>query len=101
MVVYADGPGGVVSGKYIEIDESRISLYRNQGGFDIIGMLSEIRCVNRGLRELLNMRKGSGRTKIETPEQLEKTKKVCQDLQLDGLIIVGMSSRVLEGLACD
>lgn len=65
---FKNGPKGIVDNKYIEITDSILSSYRNQGGFDLIG---------------------SGRTKIETPEQFDSAEKTVRRLQLDGLIIIG------------
>ncbi|NNM43723.1 MAG: diphosphate--fructose-6-phosphate 1-phosphotransferase [Chlamydiae bacterium] len=65
---FLEGPGGIVAGKYKEITLETLSAYRNQGGFDLIG---------------------SGRTKIETTEQLEAARKICNELKLDGLVIIG------------
>lgn len=65
---FLGGPGGVVDGKYKQISAEMLASYRNQGGFDLIG---------------------SGRTKIETSEQLASTKQVCSELKLDGLVIIG------------
>lgn len=53
---------------YLEIKESILDLYRNQGGFDLLG---------------------SGRTKIETPEQFEAVKKMVWALELHALVIIG------------
>lgn len=63
---FLDGPGGVISGKQKEITKEMLAPYRNQGGFDLIG---------------------SGRTKIETEEQLRTALNNCKDL--DGLVIIG------------
>lgn len=65
---FCDGPSGIVKNQYIEITESLLAFYRNQGGFDLIG---------------------SGRTKIETLEQFQAAEKAVNALQLDGLVIVG------------
>lgn len=65
---FLDGPSGIVSGKSIELKSSQIDTYRNQGGFDLLG---------------------SGRTKIETPEQLKATLDTAQKLNLDGLVVIG------------
>lgn len=65
---FLNGPSGIVENRYIEITEELLGPYRNQGGFDLIG---------------------SGRTKIETPEQFQAAKKTVQELDLDGLVIVG------------
>ena len=65
---FLKGPGGIIEGKYVELDEQKIAPYRNQGGFDLIG---------------------SGRTKIETEEQLKASLATATALQLDGVVIVG------------
>ncbi len=65
---FLNGPSGLISGAYKELTRESIAPYRNQGGFDLLG---------------------SGRTKIETPEQFSSCLKVCQDLKLDGLVIIG------------
>jgi diphosphate-dependent phosphofructokinase len=65
---FLNGPGGIIKGKYKEITEELLANYRNQGGFDLIG---------------------SGRTKVETPEQFALTLEVVQNLNLDGLVIIG------------
>lgn len=65
---FLDGPKGIIENKHIEITEKMLAPFRNQGGFDLLG---------------------SGRTKIETPEQFQAAKKTVQDLQLDGLVIIG------------
>lgn len=65
---FLNGPAGVVKGEAIELTAAQLAPYRNQGGFDLIG---------------------SGRTKIETPEQFLSAKQVVEKLQLDGLVIIG------------
>ncbi|HRW58186.1 MAG TPA: diphosphate--fructose-6-phosphate 1-phosphotransferase [Chlamydiales bacterium] len=65
---FLNGPSGIVENKTKEITPSVIETYRNQGGFDLIG---------------------SGRTKIETEEQLQSSLKTCQSLELDGIVIIG------------
>lgn len=65
---FLNGPSGLISGAYKELTRESIAPYRNQGGFDLLG---------------------SGRTKIETPEQFSACLKVCQNLKLDGLVIIG------------
>lgn len=66
LLGFLDGPGGIVSGKYKTI--TNVDAYRNQGGFDMIG---------------------SGRTKIETEEQLQASLDTCKNLKLDGLVVIG------------
>jgi len=51
LIGFKGGPSGLIEGSFLDIDDALIDRYRNTGGFDIIG---------------------SGRTKIETPEQFEK-----------------------------
>ena len=65
---FLDGPRGLFAGKFVEITPQLMAGYRNMGGFDIIG---------------------SGRDKIETPEQFAGARAVAQKLQLDGVIIIG------------
>lgn len=65
---FLGGPGGILSGKYKELKEELLARYRNTGGFDCIG---------------------SGRTKIETEEQLLVALKQVEALKLNGLIIIG------------
>ena len=65
---FLGGPSGIIEGQYIEFTDEKINAYRNTGGFDIIG---------------------SGRTKLETEEQFQKSLKVCQDLGITGVVIIG------------
>ena len=62
------GPGGLIDHKYIELTSDIINEYRNTGGFDIIG---------------------SGRTKLETPEQFEKGLEILRKLNISALTIIG------------
>ena len=65
---FLGGPSGIIDGNYIEFTDEKINAYRNTGGFDIIG---------------------SGRTKLETEEQFQKSLKVCKDLDITGVVIIG------------
>ncbi|NGX34091.1 MAG: Pyrophosphate--fructose 6-phosphate 1-phosphotransferase [Candidatus Anoxychlamydiales bacterium] len=65
---YLNGPSGVVDCKYLDLTKELVDSFRNLGGFDLIG---------------------SGRTKIETDEQLEKSLTCAKDLNLDGIVIIG------------
>lgn len=65
---FLGGPSGIVEGKSIPITRELLAPFRNQGGFDLIG---------------------SGRTKIETKEQMQASLQACQNLSLQGLIIIG------------
>ncbi len=66
VIGFLGGPSGLIENRFKEI--KNIDAYRNQGGFDLIG---------------------SGRTKIETPEQLSASLKHVIAHQLDGLVIIG------------
>jgi len=63
---FLNGPDGIVKNRHKLLTAQEIDSVRNQGGFDLLG---------------------SGRTKIETPEQFEKALKACSNL--DGLVIIG------------
>ncbi len=65
---FLGGPAGIIDGKYIEFSGELIDEYRNTGGFDIIG---------------------SGRTKLETQEQFEKSLEICKKLDISAVIIIG------------
>ena len=65
---FLGGPSGIIDGKYIEFTDEYINEYRNTGGFDIIG---------------------SGRTKLETQEQFEKSLAVCKKLDINAVVIIG------------
>ena len=62
------GPGGLVDHKYVELTSEIIDEYRNTGGFDIIG---------------------SGRTKLEEPEQFEKGLEILKELDIKAVVIIG------------
>ncbi|MFW5689453.1 MAG: diphosphate--fructose-6-phosphate 1-phosphotransferase [Spirochaetota bacterium] len=68
LIGFLKGPGGILEDKAIEITPSFVDEYRNTGGFDMIG---------------------SGRTKIETPEQFQKALDICAARKLDALVIIG------------
>lgn len=65
---FLGGPSGIIDGKYIEFTDSFIDEYRNTGGFDIIG---------------------SGRTKLESEEQFQKSLAVAKKLNLSAVVIIG------------
>lgn len=62
------GPSGFINHQYMELTAGYIAEYRNTGGFDIIG---------------------SGRTKLETPEQFEAGLKILKELNIKALVIIG------------
>ncbi len=65
---FLGGPSGIIEGKYIEFTDEFMDAYRNTGGFDIIG---------------------SGRTKLETEEQFQKSLAVCKKLNISAVVIIG------------
>ena len=62
------GPSGFINHQYMEITEGFLKDYRNTGGFDIIG---------------------SGRTKLETPNQFDSGLKILKELDIKALVIIG------------
>jgi len=68
LIGFLGGPSGILENKWKEITAPLMDEYRNTGGFDIIQ---------------------SGRTKIETPEQFQQTKKTILDNKIDALVVVG------------
>ena len=65
---FLKGPDGLVKDEAMELTADIIDDYRNTGGFDIIG---------------------SGRTKLETPEQFEAARKSCEERNISALVIIG------------
>jgi pyrophosphate--fructose-6-phosphate 1-phosphotransferase len=65
---FLGGPSGLINNKAAELTREIIDEYRNTGGFDIIG---------------------SGRTKIETPEQFASSLETAKNLDLNALVIIG------------
>jgi len=65
---FLGGPSGLIENKVIELTDKIINEYRNTGGFDIIG---------------------SGRTKIETPEQFTASLRTAINLELNAIVIIG------------
>ena len=62
------GPAGFINPQYMELTAGIIKEYRNTGGFDIIG---------------------SGRTKLEKPEQFDEGLKILRELNIKALVIIG------------
>jgi len=65
---FLNGPSGLIESKYVEIKVKFMNDYRNTGGFDIIG---------------------SGRTKIETPEQIASSMETAKKMKLDAIVVIG------------
>ena len=68
LMGFQNGPGGILGDDCIELTGAFVDRYRNTGGFDMIG---------------------SGRTKIETPEQFAKALEVIKGRKLDALVVIG------------
>ncbi|HCM28307.1 MAG TPA: diphosphate--fructose-6-phosphate 1-phosphotransferase [Treponema sp.] len=65
---FLGGPSGLTDNKTIEINDPMMDEFRNTGGFDMIG---------------------SGRTKIETPEQFAASLETAKKLGLDAVVVIG------------
>ncbi|MDW8321238.1 MAG: 6-phosphofructokinase, partial [Armatimonadota bacterium] len=65
---FLKGPAGVIKGRYIELTADLVNQYRNTGGFNMIM---------------------TGRDKIEKAEELESCRKNFEEMELDGLVIIG------------
>ena len=65
---FLGGPSGLIDGKFLEFSGGTIDKYRNTGGFDIIG---------------------SGRTKIETPEQFAASLETAKKMELNAVVVIG------------
>ncbi|MDR1786334.1 MAG: diphosphate--fructose-6-phosphate 1-phosphotransferase [Spirochaetaceae bacterium] len=65
---FLNGPAGLINCAYREITPKILQPYRNTGGFDIIG---------------------SGRDKVETPDQFRAAAETAAKLDLDAVVIVG------------
>lgn len=68
LIGFLGGPSGLIENKYIKFTDEIINMYRNTGGFDIIG---------------------SGRTKLESKEQFKIVEKVAKEHKLDAIVIIG------------
>ena len=68
LLGFKGGPSGLIEDNYIEFDDGFIDMYRNTGGFDIIG---------------------SGRTKLETEEQFQIVEGVAAKHGLTAIVIIG------------
>ncbi|MDR0451535.1 MAG: diphosphate--fructose-6-phosphate 1-phosphotransferase [Treponema sp.] len=65
---FLGGPSGLINNKTLKFTDGLIDQYRNTGGFDIIG---------------------SGRTKIEKPEQFAAALDTAKKLSLDAVVVIG------------
>ncbi len=62
------GPDGIIENEVMELNDELVDAYRNLGGFTMIK---------------------TGRTKIDTREKMALSRKTCDELNLDALVIVG------------
>lgn len=65
---FKGGPSGLLEDNYRIMDDEYINIFRNTGGFDIIG---------------------SGRTKLETEEQFAIAAEVCKKHGITAIVIIG------------
>ncbi len=65
---FKGGPSGLLEDNYRIMDDAYIDMFRNTGGFDIIG---------------------SGRTKLETEEQFAIAAEVCKKHSITAIVIIG------------
>jgi len=65
---FKGGPSGLIDNKTIVLTPQIIDEYRNTGGFDMIG---------------------SGRTKIETPQQFASSLETAKKLELNAVVVIG------------
>ena len=68
LLGFLGGPGGLIDDEKMEITAEYMDEFRNTGGFDIIG---------------------SGRTKIETPEQFAAARETCKQNAVDAVVVIG------------
>ena len=68
LLGFKGGPSGLIEDNFVEFDDEFIDMYRNTGGFDIIG---------------------SGRTKLETEEQFQIVEGVAAKHGLTAIVIIG------------
>lgn len=68
LIGFLNGPAGIIDNKFKLITDELLDGFKNTGGFDLLG---------------------SGRTKIESKEQLHRAHLTIKDHHLDALIIIG------------
>lgn len=68
LIGFLSGAGGFLSNDFIEIDESKVCEIKNQGGFTLLG---------------------TGRTKIESEDQMQKALEIVKEHRLQGLVFIG------------
>jgi len=73
---FRNGTKGLFEGNSLEIDENLMELYMNQGGFHLLGRSSD-----------------SIRAK-----EFPKVERVCSDLELDGLVVIGATHTLTDAM---
>ncbi|MEW5736159.1 MAG: 6-phosphofructokinase [Thermodesulfobacteriota bacterium] len=68
IVGFLMGPDGIIEGEAVEITAEMVDLHRNLGGFSMIK---------------------TGRTKIDSKEKMELSRRTIKSLGLDALVVVG------------
>ena len=68
LLGFLDGPRGIMQQRFKELTLTELEKYKNLGGFHLLG---------------------SGRDKIEKPEQLAAAAATATTLHLDGLVVIG------------
>jgi|UniRef100_A0A2N9IUW8 pyrophosphate--fructose-6-phosphate 1-phosphotransferase len=68
LIGFLGGSDGLFAKKTLEITEEILSTYKNQGGYDLLGRTKD---------------------QIRTTEQVNAALSTCNDLKLDGLVIIG------------
>ncbi|PWA34088.1 Phosphofructokinase domain-containing protein [Artemisia annua] len=68
LLGFLGGSEGLFAQKTLEITDDVLATYKNQGGYDLLGRTKD---------------------QIRTTEQVNATMAACNDLKLDGLVIVG------------
>lgn len=68
FIGFLSGPDGILKAEYQVLDAESVAPFRNQGGFHMIG---------------------SGRTKIESPEQFAAARETATKIGLDALVVIG------------
>jgi 6-phosphofructokinase len=73
---FIGGNKGIFNQKYIRVDHKNIENYVNQGGFHFLGRSSD---------------------KIRSADDFAKTAATCQNLDLDGLVLIGATHTLTDG----
>lgn len=88
LIGFLGGPKGVIENNYIEITAEYMNLYRNTGGFDMIRKSDRTNFSFYSIN-LLVFWLGSGRDKIEKPDQFVKSLENVKAHDLNGLVVIG------------